>query len=104
MDLSGVLDADRVRDMYKELDDKFCGGTTKVKIIMDISQLQKVPPKIREIFRTTAGNLPVAKLAIVGASMKLRIMAGLILKMLSNVDSSIFTATKEEAMVWLDKD
>ena len=69
--------------------------------MVDASELIEVGPKTREALRKGGGKFLMSKVVILGASAKIRILAGLILKMLPNVDKSAYFKTASEARTWL---
>jgi hypothetical protein len=95
-----ILKADEIEKMfdtwstYKTPDNKY-------KLLVDVGELEDIPPKVRGIMRERGRNFHISKLAAFGASTKIRIMAGLIIKMIPNIGSSTFVKTEEEARTWL---
>ncbi len=101
--LSGNLPADDVKNMFVKWAEYVKPGE-KSKVLIDASTLEDIPPKTREVLREGANNFPMSKLAIFGATTKMRIMGGLIIKMVPGVDKSTFVKTEEEARAWLQKE
>jgi hypothetical protein len=99
--LRGKLVAEEMEDMFEKWGNQY-GPSKKVKVLIDVSKLEDIPPKAREALRKGGLQYPMSKVAAFGASTKIRIMAGLILKMVPNVDSSTFVKTEEEARAWLE--
>jgi len=100
--LRGQLVAEEIDDMFEKWGNQY-GPDKKVKILVDCSELAEIPPKAREALRKGGLKYPMSRLATFGASTKIRIMAGLIVKMVPNVDTSIFVKTEEEARAWMAK-
>lgn len=96
----GTLDAGEVEKMFEKWDNYIKPGE-KQKVLLSADELDELPPKAREALRKGASRFQMSKLAIYGASTKMRIMGGLIIKMLPNVDASTFMETEEEARAWL---
>jgi hypothetical protein len=96
----GILDPDETVGMFEKWV-QLVGQEKKVKVLIDLSKTKEIPPKAREVLRKRGGQFPVSKLAFFGASAKIRILAGIIIKIVSNVDKSIFVKTEEEARAWL---
>jgi hypothetical protein len=80
---------------YKKPEDKF-------RLLVDCSELEELSPAVREIMREEARKFKMSKMAVYGASTKIRIMAGLIVKMVPNIEKSKFFETEAEARVWLE--
>jgi hypothetical protein len=99
--LKGKLVAEEMEDMFEKWGNQY-GPDKKVKVLIDVSELEDIPPKAREALRKGGLLYPMSKVAAFGASTKRRIMAGLILKMIPNVDTSKFMETEEEARAWLN--
>ena len=100
---TGKLPADDVRNMFVKWADYVKPGE-KSKVLIDASTLEDIPPKTREALREGANKFPMSKLAVFGATTKMRIMGGLIIKMVPGVDQSTFVKTEEEARAWLRKE
>lgn len=82
---------------------KLASSLETVKVIMDVSDLKKVPPKAREAM--TKNPMPQSeKIAVVGASPMVRVLGSLVLKVTPNVKLSRFFDTMEEALKWLLED
>lgn len=102
LNLKGELSPEIIEELFRQwaqikpLDER-------VKVLVDQSELTEIPPKAREALRTGGANLNVSKLAIFGASTKLRIMGGLIVKMIPQVGKSKYVDTEEQARVWLEE-
>ncbi|MBN2378574.1 hypothetical protein JXM67_02070 [candidate division WOR-3 bacterium] len=102
VNFKGNLDPADVGEMFKRWSEYVKkAGIKKSKILMDLSGLENIPPKSREIFRLEGSRYPISKMSIFGASTKIRIMGGLLLKLSSSVDESKFFDTEEDARVWL---
>lgn len=98
--LQGKLDHEELEGMFEKWNKKY-GPDKKVKVLVDLSKLEEIPPKAREVLRKGGLRFPISRLASFGASTKIKIMAGLIVKMVPSVDSSTFVKTEEEARAWL---
>jgi hypothetical protein len=98
--LQGKLDPDEIEKMFDKWE-TFKTPNNEYKVLADLSELQDMPPKVREILSKRGRKLHVAKVALFGASTKLRIMAGLIVKMVPTIDASTFVKTEDEARAWL---
>jgi len=98
----GTLDAGEVEKMFEKWDNHIKPGE-KQKVLLSADELEELPPKAREALRKGASRFQMSRLAIYGASTKMRIMGGLIIKMLPNVDASTFVKTEKEARAWLGK-
>lgn len=79
---------------YETVDNKY-------KLLVDCNELEEISPKVREIMRKRTRDFHLTKMAAFGASTKIRILAGLIVKMIPNIDASKFVKTEEEARAWL---
>ncbi|MBN2378571.1 STAS/SEC14 domain-containing protein [candidate division WOR-3 bacterium] len=100
--LRGKLVAEEMEDMFERWGERY-GQKKKVRVLVDCSELEEIPPKAREVLRKGGLKYPISRLSTFGASTKIRIMAGLIVKMVPTVDDSIFVKTEEEARVWLNQ-
>jgi hypothetical protein len=92
-------------NIANELFEKWAGfidPKEKIKVLVDVNDLREIPPESREIIRKRATDFHISLFAIFGASVKIRIMSGLIIKMMRNVEKSKFFETKEEAIAWLN--
>ncbi|MBD3286647.1 hypothetical protein GF338_09960 [candidate division WOR-3 bacterium] len=96
----GKLDPAEIEKMFEKWATFFPPGE-KCKVIIDASELEDIPPKSRETLRKGGSKFLMSKLAVFGASTKIRIMGNLIIKMLPNVDDSLFVKTEDEARDWL---
>lgn len=103
LSLRGELVAEEVDDMFEKWGSHY-GSEKKTRVLVDVSELEEIPPKARESLRKGGLKYTMSKVAAFGASTKIRVMAGLILKMVPNVDSSVFVKTEEEAREWLAKE
>jgi hypothetical protein len=99
----GKLAPEEVEDIVKKWATYIKPGS-KSKVIIDASELDDIPPVTRETLRKEGSKFLMSKLAIFGAATKMRIMGGLIIKMLPNVDKSTFVKTEAEARAWLEEE
>lgn len=82
---------------------KLADSLETIKVIMDVSDLKKVPPRAREAM--TKNPMPKSeKIAVVGASPMVRVLGSLVLKVTPNVKLSRFFDTMEEALKWLHEE
>lgn len=100
---AGKLDPDDVKAMFEKWSEYVIKeGIEKSKILMDLSGLENIPPKSREIFRLEGSKYPISKMSIYGASTKIRMLGSLLMKLQSNtIDKSKFFNTEQEARDWL---
>jgi hypothetical protein len=79
-------------------------GKDKLCLLADLTDLKNLPPKTREAI-ASGGPFPTYdKLAVVGASARIRMLSALILKLLPVIKKSRFFHTEEEARAWLAKE
>ena len=79
-------------------------GKDKLYLLADLADLKNLPPKTRETI-ASGGPFPTYdKLAVVGASARIRMLSALILKLLPVIKKSRFFNTEEEARAWLAKE
>ncbi|MBN2378578.1 hypothetical protein JXM67_02090 [candidate division WOR-3 bacterium] len=100
MRVRGVWNADEVLKMNEQAFE-LVGGLREVKFLADVSELTEVTPKARETLVKERMPFTYLKMAFFGASSKLKVLGGLILKMLPTVKKSKFFETEEDARVWL---
>jgi hypothetical protein len=98
--LQGKLSPDEIEEMFNKWE-SFKTPNNKFKILADCRKLEEMPPKVREILSRRGKNFHCSKVSFFGASTKIRIMAGLIVKVIPNIDASKFAKTEEEARAWL---
>jgi hypothetical protein len=96
----GIPEAEDVDRMFEKWASYIKPGE-KHKVILNANELEDLPPKTREALRREGLKFRISRMAVFGASTKMRIMGGLIIKMLPNVDKSTFVKTEEEARAWL---
>ncbi len=100
--LSGEVTTQEVETVTGEVN-RLADSLEKITVIMDVSDLKKVPPKAREAM--TKNPMPQSeKIAVVGATPVVRVLGTLILKVTPNVKLSRFFNTMEEALKWLAED
>jgi hypothetical protein len=92
-----------IRDMFVKWAE-YIKPDQKCNVMVDASTLEDLTPKTREALREGGGKFRISRLAVFGASTKMRIMGGLIIKMLPIVDHSTFVKTEEEARAWLKQE
>ncbi len=102
LNLEGDLVPEQVEDLIAKLSN-FVRPGDKIKVAIDVKYLTDVPPESRETLRVMGSKFVMSKLAIIGASTKLRILGGFILKMLPGIDESRFVKTEPEARTWLNE-
>lgn len=97
--LKGALTEDQAEDLLKRIVE-LAEGLDEVHHLVDLTNMDDIPPKSRKI---AARKLPVnyGKLALFGASTRIRVLGGLILKMMPQIRSGKFFETEEEARAWL---
>jgi hypothetical protein len=101
MTLQGTLDPDETAAAFEKWA-KHYGTEKKVKVLVDFSTLEDIPPKTREVLKEGGRKFQISKVSSFGASAKMRVMAGLVLKMVPQVDKSAFFKTEAEARAWLE--
>lgn len=75
----------------------------KVHVLMDVRDLKRVPPKVREAM--VKKPLPESeKIAVVGASAMVKVMGTLVLKVMPNVKASRFFENEADALIWLNEE
>ncbi|NLI97733.1 STAS/SEC14 domain-containing protein [bacterium] len=94
--------AEDIKDMFVKWAE-YIKPEQKCKVMVDASTLEDLLPKTREALRDGGAKFRISRLAVFGASTKMRVMGGLIIKMLPFVDHSTFVKTEEEAREWLAK-
>jgi hypothetical protein len=100
--LSGELTPEEV-DSTTERMISLLRTVEKVRVLMDVRNLTKVPPKAREAM--VKRQLPASdKIAVVGASSMVRVLGTLVLKVIPNVKASRFFDNEEDALDWLKED
>jgi hypothetical protein len=100
--LQGKLDPDEIEELFDKWE-SFKSPNNKFKVLANFEKLEEMPPKVREILSKRGKKFHCSMVAFYGASTKLRIMAGLIVKMIPNIDTSSFFKTEEDARAWLNK-
>lgn len=101
--IQGAFNPEMVTAYFNRLVElKDSADIDKPNAVFDLSELGEIPPQTREILRKRGAKYPMGHVALVGASTKIRIMSGLILKMIPTVEHSKFFDTKEEAISWMD--
>jgi hypothetical protein len=98
----GILPPEAVEGLIDKWN-AFIKPGQKSRVMIDASNLEDVPPESREALRAFGSKFPMTKLAVVGASTKIRILGGLIIKLLPGIEESRFLNSKEEALTWLDE-
>jgi hypothetical protein len=100
MKLSGELTENQAKEIHERMA-KITGGLENVKLLIDLKEVKNIPPQAREAFRRLPRTISYEKLAVFGASARLRVLGGLILKMIPQVKKSRFFHTEEKARAWL---
>jgi hypothetical protein len=100
--LEGVLGAEEITRMFEKWA-TFIDPSRKAKVLVDFTTLKEIPPKTREALKEGGRKFQMSKVSSFGASPKLRVMAGLVLKMIPQVEKSAFFKTEAEAREWLAK-
>lgn len=98
--LQGVLEAEKVTYMFEKWA-TFVDPSRKVKVLVDFTTLKDIPPQAREALKVGGRKFQMSKVSSFGAEAKMRVMAGLVLKMIPQVDKSAFFKTEKEARAWL---
>lgn len=80
------------------------GEKREIIYLADLAELTEVPPETREALIKYRLPFTYLKMALFGASTKLKVLGGLILKMLPTVKKSKFFDTEQEARAWLSED
>lgn len=97
--LSGELTPEEVSTVTKKMIE-LLKPLEKVHVLMDVSELKKVPPKARE--EMAKSPLPPSeKIAVVGATPMIRVLGTLVLKVVPEVKKSRFFSDESEALAWL---
>jgi hypothetical protein len=99
--LRGTLEADEMIRMFDKWT-TLVDPSKKVKVLVDFSELKDIPPKAREVLKVGGRKFLMSKVSSFGATTKLRVLAGLVLKMVPQVDKSAFFETEAEARAWLE--
>ncbi|MBN2378568.1 STAS/SEC14 domain-containing protein [candidate division WOR-3 bacterium] len=101
MTLRGKLEAEETAHMFEKWA-TFVDPSKKIKVLVDLSKLEEIPPQAREALKVGGRKFLMSKVSSFGASIKMRVMAGLVLKMVPQVDKSAFFKTEAEARAWLE--
>jgi len=72
----------------------------KVHVLMDVTELDNIPPKAREAMAKSSVP-PADKIAVLGATSMIRVLGTLVLKVIPQVKKSRFFSDKKEALTWL---
>ncbi len=98
-----ISEADASRLMNRLVD--FAGGKERVLLLIDVERSGQMAPAARSIVVNCVGRLPVAGIAIVGATFSTRVAATLMTKALGLLYPSAtvtrFFASEAEARAWL---
>lgn len=98
--LKGEWLPEEALDLYNNLD-QLIEGVGTIKSIIDVTELKNIPPKTREIASQRSRNLSVSKMAIIGASARVRMLGSLMLKMIPQIKKAKFFDTEAKARAWL---
>ena len=98
-----ISEADVSRLMNRLVD--FAGGKERVLLLMDVERSGQMAPPARSIAVNSLGRLPIAGIAIVGATFSIRVAATLMAKALAllypSAPATRFFASEAEARAWL---
>lgn len=100
MRVRGVWEADEVLKLNEQAFE-LVGDLRVVNFLADLSELTEVTPKARETLVKERMPFTYLKMALFGATTRLKVLGGLILKMLPTVKKSKFFGSEEEARAWL---
>jgi hypothetical protein len=100
--LTGDLAESDVQTIHEKMH-QLSEGLDKVYLLVDLSGLKNIPPKAREAIGKVPRERTYDKLAVFGASARVRVLGTLILKLLPVIKKSRFFKTEAEARAWLDE-
>jgi len=100
--LHGTLEPEEVKEMVAEIT-AFVGVDGWARFLIDLSDLQEIPPRTRIAMVRDGQPYSYSKLVIVGASNRMRVLGSLLLKMLRRIKTAAFFDTEDEALSWLDE-
>jgi len=100
--LHGILEPEEATRMIAEKT-ALVGADRMARFLLDMSDLQEVPPRTRIAMLRNPDAYSYSKVAVVGAGGKLRVLGTLILKVLPGVKASAFFDTEAEARSWLEE-
>ena len=92
------------REEVLEMNDlamRLVGDLREINYLADVSKLTEVPPDAREALIKHRMPFTYLKMAFFGANSRLKVLGGLVLKMLPTVKKSKFFETEEEARAWI---
>jgi hypothetical protein len=92
--LRGELLPDEAVELNKKVD-QLLGGVGVVKVLIDVREFNNI--------QEFSSKLSVSKMAMIGASARVRMLGLLMLKMIPYVKKAKYFKTEEEARAWLGK-
>lgn len=98
--LVGEPSPGEMQEVVDELD-RLSKGVDGPKILTDISELKNIPPGTRKIVSKEGSWPSYDKIAVIGASARLRVLASLMLKLIPYIKKSKFFDNETEARAWL---
>lgn len=102
--MDGVFEEAEVDPMYDKFDE-ISKQVGTINLLADMSKLANIPPKAREKVKNRGKEFTDFKhIAIFGAKPAVRVLGGLLLKILPvGKGETRFFKTEEEARTWLEK-
>jgi len=76
-------------------------GWSVINYLVDLSRMKGIPLNARNSIMNEISNVPHEKIAIFGASTKIRVIGKFLLKVLPQVRAFRFFETEKEARTWL---
>ncbi|MBN2378577.1 STAS/SEC14 domain-containing protein [candidate division WOR-3 bacterium] len=95
----GQVDPVEIEGLFKKWE-TFKSPDNNYKLLVDLPDLEDIPPKSREILREGGRKFHMKKIAVIGASRKIHILAGLISKMVPNIDALKCVKNRTQARPW----
>jgi hypothetical protein len=89
--------------VYDELD-RLIQSNDKMKALIDVRDLANILPKAREIAAKRSRQYRIDKVAVLGASARVRMLGSLMLKIIPQIKRSKFFDTEAQARAWLTKE
>lgn len=98
----GIVDAADFDHMFEEIVKK-AKDTGTVDVLVDMSELENIPPEARKKARLFETSFPLKynKVASFGGNAGVRILSNLMSKIIPRVGSWEFFKTEEDARAWL---
>ena len=100
--LKGEWLPEEASKVFDELD-RLIQSIDKMKALIDVRHLGNILPKTREIVAKRLRQHRIDKVALLGASARVRMLGLLMLKMIPQIKKAKFFDTEEEARAWLGK-